>query len=220
MNYFAHGRGFLHDPYLLAGTAVPDWLNVVDRQARVRSKNAAQFTDHSNSPIARLARGIVRHHQDDAWFHQTPAFVELSYQFTMQIRDALPGDDGLRPSFLGHILVELLLDAALIQEFPDELHAYYDCLEQVDSELISRAINLMQTRRRVDMSIFLPRFLAIRFLYDYLEDAKLLFRLNQIMNRVKLASLPDTFLDYLPEAREVVYRRADELLQPVTDPSH
>ena len=32
MNYFAHGVRFLEDPYFLAGTAVPDWLSVVDRR--------------------------------------------------------------------------------------------------------------------------------------------------------------------------------------------
>ena len=33
---------------------------------------------------------------------------------TVDIRELLAGDSGFRPSFLGHILVEILLDAALI----------------------------------------------------------------------------------------------------------
>ena len=41
MNYFAHGRHFIDQPYLLAGTAVPDWLNVVDRSVRARPARAA-----------------------------------------------------------------------------------------------------------------------------------------------------------------------------------
>ena len=40
MNYFAHGYAFLDDPYFLAGTAVPDWLSVIDRRMRARSKLA------------------------------------------------------------------------------------------------------------------------------------------------------------------------------------
>ena len=32
MNYFAHALPFLDQPYFMAGTAVPDWLTVVDRQ--------------------------------------------------------------------------------------------------------------------------------------------------------------------------------------------
>src|SRR5687768_7726430 len=111
MNYFAHGRRYVHDAYFLSGTAVPDWLNVVDRRVRVRSKAAQQFVDDSDPQVAALARGIVQHHYDDQWFHQTRAFAELSLRFTLEIRELLQPDDGFRPSFLGHILVELLLDA-------------------------------------------------------------------------------------------------------------
>ena len=87
-------------------------------------------------------------------------------------------------------------------------------------DLVAWVVNQLATGPALQLAELIPRFSAERFLYDYAEDGKLLFRLNQIMNRVRLASLPDTFLDYLPVAREVVYRRADELLQPVSDPSH
>jgi hypothetical protein len=49
-------------------------------------------------------------------------------------------------------------------------------------------------------------------LYDYLEDAKLLARLNRMMRRVQLQPLPDEFLTILPAARRAGERRRDELL--------
>src|SRR5690606_20414525 len=103
MNYFAHGWRYTNEPYFLAGTATPDWLSVVDRKMRARAKRAALFVDNANPQLAQLARGIVQHHADDDWFHQTPAFTEMSLQFTVAIRDLLSPDDGFRPSFLGHI---------------------------------------------------------------------------------------------------------------------
>ena len=45
MNYFAHGREFVDEPYFLAGTAVPDWLSVVDRPTRIRSRQALEHVD-------------------------------------------------------------------------------------------------------------------------------------------------------------------------------
>lgn len=125
MNYFAHGREFMDDPFFLAGTAVPDWMNVVDRANRIRGKRASQFIEDADPWVARLAAGIVRHHADDAWFHETRPFAELSLDFARQVRDALPRDEGFRPHFLGHILVEILLDAVLIAEAPEQLEAYY-----------------------------------------------------------------------------------------------
>src|SRR5262245_35641363 len=32
MNYLAHGWRFVEEPYLLAGTAAPDWMSVIDRK--------------------------------------------------------------------------------------------------------------------------------------------------------------------------------------------
>ena len=121
MNYFAHGRHYIEDPYFLAGTAIPDWLNVVDRKLRATARAARPWIDDDDLRVAALCRGIVQHHHDDRWFHQTRAFSELSWQFTVEVRQLLGPDDSFRPSFLGHILVELLLDAALIEEQPGQL---------------------------------------------------------------------------------------------------
>src|SRR5687767_9088543 len=141
MNYFAHGLPHVEDPYVLAGTAVPDWLNVADRGVRVRSRQAAPFVDQADEPLARIARGIVEHHRDDAWFHETPAFHELSWQFTSLVKEALPSDEGFRPSFLGHILVEILLDAELIRREPSRLDDYYRSLESIDGPVVQDAVN-------------------------------------------------------------------------------
>jgi hypothetical protein len=162
--------------------------------------------------VAALARGIVQHHHDDDWFHQTRAFAELSLEFTVAIRDLLGADAGFRPSFLGHILVELLLDAALIEAAPERLAAYYQALERLDAELVADAVNRMATRATPLLAPLLPRFSAARFLYDYADDAKLLWRLNQIMRRVQLAALPPSLLEFFPAARRKVAARQAELL--------
>ena len=38
VNYLAHALTVLHDPWLVAGTSLPDWLRVVDRRARERDR--------------------------------------------------------------------------------------------------------------------------------------------------------------------------------------
>ena len=54
MNYFAHALPFLDSPYFAAGTAVPDWLNVVDRRVRCRSRHARAFCENPRPDVARL----------------------------------------------------------------------------------------------------------------------------------------------------------------------
>jgi hypothetical protein len=128
------------------------------------------------------------------------------------VRDVLSPDDGFRPSFLGHILVEILLDATLISEDPGRLDAYYDALGRIDRPLVAGAVNQMATGESNRLAQFIEKFCALRFLYDYLQDEKLLWRLNHVMGRVSLPLLPDDFAAILPEARRDVGRRRDELL--------
>lgn len=196
----------------MAGTAVPDLLNVADRGVRTRSKHAVQWIEHADPQLAAVARGIVQHHSDDARFHENLAFVELSWQFTVAIRDHLPPDDGLRPSFLGHILVEILLDAVLIAASGNLLEAYYDAMNSIDPARLEAAVNLIAARPTNRLAPLLPMFCRERFLSDYSDDSKLLVRLNQVMRRVRLATLPPEIIDLLPAARRAVAARRAELL--------
>jgi hypothetical protein len=217
MNYFAHGYAFIDDPWFLAGTAVPDWLNVSDRGVRVRPRQAAPWTADADPRVAALARGIARHHADDGWFHTTAVFAELSWRFTARLRELLDPDEGMRPSFLGHILVEILLDASLIAREPERLEQYYGAVTQVDPALVQLAVNRMAARPAERLARMIPLFARERFLSDYRDDVKLLFRLNQVMRRVRLPALPERLIEFLPEARREVDARRQELLYPASD---
>jgi hypothetical protein len=212
MNYLAHGWRFTADPYYLAGTAAPDWLSVINRKIRLRSRTASQFTADPDPILTSVARGIVQHHSDDAWFHATPAFNELSLTFAVQIREALPDDEGFRPSFLGHILVELLLDRTLIEDDPRRLENYYTALAALDPAITQAAISQLATQPTDKIAPLIPRFLNERFLYDYLDDAKLLTRLNHIMRRVNLPQLPLSLVELFPSLHSRVKQRQAELL--------
>jgi hypothetical protein len=215
MNYFAHGRQFIDEPYLLAGTAVPDWLNVVDRRVRARSKGALLLI-HDDARTAAIARGVIQHHADDDWFHRTPAFAELSWQFTAVLRDMLGRDDGMRPSFLGHILVELLLDSVLIEADPPLLARYYAALEQVDGAIVETVVGQIAGRPAARLGEFIGLFRQHQFLYDYADDEKLLHRLNQVMKRVQLAPLPPALPLLFPAMRRNVAERQRDLLDAST----
>ena len=212
MNYFAHALPFLDQPYFMAGTAVPDWLTVVDRQVRVRSKHVERFCDDPDPCVASVAAGILQHLRDDARFHGTRAFVETSLELTVAVRDALDGESGMRPSFLGHLLAELLLDAALIADDPDKVTAYYRALDDVDAERVEAVVNRVAPRTTERLAMFIELYRREKILCNYLEDDRLLFRLNQVMRRVGLACLPEGFRDVFPAASCLVRSRKEMLL--------
>ncbi|MGV3608901.1 MAG: hypothetical protein ACO1RA_21030 [Planctomycetaceae bacterium] len=212
MNYLAHGFRFVDDPYFLAGTAAPDWLNVIDRKMRLRSKTAALWQEHADPRYVAFAKGVMQHHHDDDWFHSTTVFTELSLQFTLAIRDLLGKDDGFRPSFLGHILVELLLDNTLAEEnHPGRLSSYYAAMRELDPYLLQTIISSMATKPSDKISQLIPRFIDERFLYDYADDQRLLIRLGHVMRRVGLPPLPAELASLFPAMRKQVTAARKEL---------
>lgn len=213
MNFLAHSLFCSDDPYEIAGAAVPDWLPLTRPRVRCRSKAAAPFLDHPDPQIAALARGVVRHHADDDWFHNTRAFAELELQLARIVRRATRDEDGMRPKFLGHILVEMLLDWVIAQRDAEALSRYYGALGRVDPVRVAAAITQFAATDASQLADpIVPRFLELRFLYDYADDQRLLFRVNQVMRRVRLPELPPEIVQILPGARAAVSDRWDELL--------
>lgn len=215
MNYLSHGFRFVHDPYFVAGTALPDWMSVLDRRNRARSTIAAGFADSPDAALASMARGVMQHHEDDRWFHQTEAFATLSTRFAVELREYVLVSH--QAGFLGHIAVELLLDSVLVEDVPARLDAYYNALTQLDAHTVETLAQQLLPRPAERLRLLLPRFIAERFLADYADDAALWRRLNHVMKRVGLAPLPETVIQWLATARTRVRDAADQLL---TDPTN
>jgi hypothetical protein len=214
MNYLAHSLPCIGDPYQIAGAAVPDWLGLTRPRLRCRSRQAAPYAEASDPLTAAIARGVLQHHADDDWFHQTGAFCDLSLEFARRVRHATGDVDGMRPSFLGHILVELLLDGVLIAENREIADNYYAALDLIDADRVAAEVGRMIGGDASELTSIIQKFTAMRFLYDYLDNHALAYRLDQIMRRVRLPELPQQFLGVLPEARQLIALHRDELLTP------
>jgi hypothetical protein len=211
MNYFAHGIRFLDRPWFLAGTALPDWMSVIDRRVRLRPKLVAPYADGSGSTEAELAAGALQHFEDDHWFHKTRAFAESTALLGRLFRDFLGPGDGFRCGFLGHIACELLLDSVLIERHPESLDRYYASFEALDAARLSKIVCEL-AGQQIDVATWLPIFCREQFLRDYADNGRLAYRLNQVLRRVKLDPLPAGIEDPLSAGRSIVRTYADGLL--------
>ncbi|RMG02595.1 MAG: hypothetical protein D6741_03470 [Planctomycetota bacterium] len=217
MNYLAHAISLLDRPYVAAGTAVPDWLSVVDRRVRLRRRHLKDAVDDADPVVADIARGVRLHLEEDAVFHGTEAFSQTLADMTRLIRRTLDGatnGDGRLPAqFLAHLLTEVLLDAALVDRFPEKVEAYYRLLDSLDVIRLEAVVTDLAPRPPRGLGVFVSHFSRARILWDYLEDAKLLSRMNQVMGRIGLPKLATEFQGVFPEARSLVADRARTLLE-------
>ena len=214
MNFLCHAMPYLDEPLIAVSTGVPDWLSVIDRKIRARGKLAAQYVDSDDIELRQVSEGVIRHIEDDRWFHGTQAFIETNMRLAVQLRDLLPGDAGFRPTFVGHILIEMLLDAFWIRDNTSIAEDYYRTIKECDSATVQRCVNQITGKPTDRLAEVIDRFAEVRFLYDYLDNAKLLMRLNQVMKRVGLAELPSAVGDWLPSASDLVESRRVRLLSP------
>jgi len=214
VNYLAHAYRHLSDPYFAAGTALPDWMSVVDRKNRARRQYAEPVTTHGDPRIAAFARGCLQHHADDLWFHQNERFVVLSTQFAVELRELLELGLGHQAGFVGHISVEMLLDAVLAERQPELIDNYYAVLAALDVDVVQAAANAICRQPVMRLAELLPKFIDIRFLADYREDELLLKNLNRVMKRIDLPLLPENVAQWLASARLRVRQSADQLLEP------
>lgn len=211
MNYLAHGLPFVDRPYVLAGTAVPDWLRISDPRVRMRERHVEPHVA-ADGTLGEVATGIAQHLADDDWFHVSPGFQDVTNRLSRMLR-AVVETDGFRCGFVGHVLGEMLLDVVLARRDPTALDRYYAAVETVDPHDILSAVNTISHRGEATrLTEFVRIFRESRFLADYLDPERLLYRLNQVQQRVRLPELPPEVVDVIVAGETVVEERLAELL--------
>jgi hypothetical protein len=190
---------------------IPVLLSACDRRCRAREANALKFSKSKDLLVARIARGVIQHHQD-LWFYQTTAFNQLVAEFSVALRNIFDDDRSLRPRFFGHVVIELLLDAVLDEKFPGGLEISYDQIETVDGACVENAINLFANRPTSKLVAEIARFRRDRYLFDYRTDHGVAFRISAVFKRLKLDPFDERILDWMPTARKQVIDKSPALL--------
>ncbi|MBX3438106.1 MAG: hypothetical protein KF861_11490, partial [Planctomycetaceae bacterium] len=137
---------------------------------------------------------------------------EITGAMTRLFQEHVARDDSFRASFLGHVVTELLLDRVLHETYPGRMDRYYAAWESIDPEFVEHAVERMTQQPAPQTAMFLGLFQRERFLYDYANSERLLFRLNQVMHRVKLPQLPGHTTAVFDSGVLIVRQRWRELL--------
>ncbi len=215
MNYLAHAVDVLDDPWMVAGTSLPDWLRAVDlrgdRKARVRPEALALIDVVDGTAEARLKAGALKHHDDDLRFHTNDTFEALTHDAVHEIR-ALSSDARLRASALGHIVVEMLLDAIVEERKPGSTARYYKAIETLDIDELSRIVARFTGRAVPSLPTLMPRFIRARFLFAYATDDGVVDALEGVAWRTGMPPPPPGTADVVRALRPRVRAAADSWL--------
>ncbi len=177
--YFDHHR---NDSHWILGTVLPDLLKNGQKEIHLHpGKVPGQF---EGDPTSRsMLMGWNRHLEVDRHFHSSPFFLGEMAVLKSMILPVVNGSP-VRPSFLAHIGVELVLDHLLITHGIIHLESFYKHLDQVDKEAI---IRFLQKSHAADYRPFLhyfDRFKSSRYLFSYQQLENIAYALNRICMRL------------------------------------
>ena len=105
------------------------------------------------------------------------------HQIKLLIRESITGSP-VKPFFLCHISLELLLDSLLTTEKLIDIHQFYQYLEQIDVNEICTFLSLNKIENHQLFLTFFESFKREKYLFSYADAPKITYALKRICMRL------------------------------------
>ena len=181
MNFLSH---FYFDRrtdncYHVLGTILPDLLKNADKTIVLHPEKL----NHRDSAIASVIAGWNKHLEVDRYFHSSEFFIEHSHKLKRLLLPAMEGSP-VKPFFLGHIALELILDNLLLTTGQITVDSFYEHLEECKPVVINEFLTFAGLKDTIVFSRFFEEFKRSRYLYTYSETKQIAYALKRICMRV------------------------------------
>jgi hypothetical protein len=193
MNYLSHyyTDNDPGNPHFNFGLMLPDMLGAARRGWKPVNGRLYSFDD----PEAELIwQGFQQHLRADSLFHNTAFFTTQTRSIRNILEQAGLVQPGLRLFFVAHVLLEIMLDRLIIKTHPHIPDRFYNDLDVVTEDTLSSFFTGMQSEIPERLFRILARFKEHKYLYSYVDDERLFFALNRIMERGGQVPYPDNML--------------------------
>jgi hypothetical protein len=181
MNFLSH---FYFDRdtdncYHILGTVLPDLLKNADKMIILHPEKLS----HSDPNIASIINGWKKHLEVDRYFHSSGFFHTHSHKLKLQLIPAIDGSP-VKPFFLGHIALELILDNLLLTTQKITVDGFYKHLEGCEDKVINEFLTFAGLQDATVFFRFYNDFKKNKYLYSYAETREIAYALKRICMRV------------------------------------
>lgn len=184
MNFLSHYYYERYSPHAecVLGALLPDLLKNVDKRFNFHPQRFEEIL-FAHPKTMHISEGWYRHVQVDKVFHGSDFFLKHCHLLRKEFVPLLTNYP-IRPSFMAHIAVELLLDHLLIDDNVVNPLRLYEQLEQVNSATINRYLNTLGVTDTSSFFSFYDRFLSSRYILDYADINVIPYALFNICKRL------------------------------------
>ncbi|MFZ4261093.1 hypothetical protein ACFRAE_03565 [Sphingobacterium sp. HJSM2_6] len=167
MNFLSHfyfERFAIHSQRLV-GALLPDLLKNVDKSYTFHPQKSEEIL-FANPKTRQISEGWYRHVEVDKLFHGSEFFLEHCHQLRLQLQKPLAGLP-IRPSFMAHIAIELLLDHLLIEQELVNVSRLYEHLEHADRNSIRSYLKTIAVPDIEAFMKFYEDFISWKYIFEY-----------------------------------------------------
>ncbi|RBQ10047.1 ACP phosphodiesterase [Pedobacter miscanthi] len=183
------------DANVVMGTVLPDLIKNAAKEANLYPQKN-EFLFKGNPDEENLLAGWKRHLAVDLFFHSSHFFLEKTTELKQLIKPIVE-NTLVRPSFLAHIGLELLLDHLLIAHNLIQVHHFYDKLNAVKKESLSDFLEHCNLKQPEVFFNFLEKFISSKYLLSYQQLENISYALNRICMRLWPETLNEKQLQQL-----------------------
>lgn len=184
MNFLSHYY-FERDnqnPNMVMGTVLPDLVKNAEKNCNLHpQKKEALFLP--DQQLNSLLKGWKKHLEVDRLFHSSDFFIKQMATLKQLLLPTLENSP-VRPSFLSHIGVELMLDHLLVIHRKINIDAFYEQLQNVDDEILTTFLNHCGVVKTEQFFKFLNSFKSSRYLLSYQKIENISYALQRICMRL------------------------------------
>jgi len=209
------------DCYLVLGTVMPDLLKNADKTVIIHPEKLTHTDSNVNSIIA----GWNKHLLVDRYFHSSEFFLAHSHQLKKMLLPAIEGSP-VKPFFLGHIALELILDNLLLTTGKVTADGFYDHLDGCDADVVDEFLTFSGLQETSVFFKFYEDFKKRKYLHSYADTKEIAYALKRIcmriwddpftpeneaqMNEVLMAYRESLIDDFMSIFDEIGYKLSDE----------
>ncbi|HMG11179.1 MAG TPA: hypothetical protein VK609_21845 [Mucilaginibacter sp.] len=181
MNFLSHYYFDRHSNncYHILGTVLPDLLKNADKNIILHPEKL----QHTDSNINSIIAGWNKHLAVDRYFHSSDFFTVHSHELKKQLLPAMVGSP-VKPFFLGHIALELIIDNLLLTTGKIQVDDFYTHLSGCKTAVIGEFLTFSGLKDSTRFFKFYEDFKRSQYLHTYAETHQIAYALKRICMRI------------------------------------
>ncbi len=184
MNFLSHFYFDRHssNSNLVLGCVLPDLMKNANKSWNIHPEKKPDLFLESDA-LSDILTGWKRHLAVDRYFHSSDFFTQHTAAIKSIIAPAL-ANSAVRPSFMAHIAIELMLDSLLIGTDKINPVDFYNQLASAGRHDLKTFLLLNAITDTARFFKFFDHFLEVNYLKSYSQPENIVFALNRICMRI------------------------------------